>query len=89
MKELFIWSWRKVSQNDFNFGIVLWVTIDSKLSRQLIGLSFTICPHVMKCGTSYPLTKKQEGGGEDLSLPVQFFLPSLSGVYGWVKAIDI
>ena len=24
--------------------------------------------------------------GEDLSLQVQFFLPSLSGVYGWVSS---
>ena len=43
----------------------------------------------MKSGARYPLTKKQEGGGEDLSRPVQFFLPSLPGVYGWVTSITI
>ena len=30
--------------------------------------------------------KKQGGGGEDLSRPVQFSLPSLPGEYGWVTS---
>ena len=53
----------------------------------MIGLSFNVCPHKIKSDTNHPLTtKKQEGGGEDLSRPVQFFLPNLSGVYGWVSS---
>ena len=60
--------------------------IDIYLSRQLIGLSFTICPPLMKSGARYPLTtiKKTGRRGEDMSRPVQFFLSSLPGVYGWV-----
>ena len=40
-----------------------------------------------KSGSTYPLTTKKTGRrGEDLSRMVQFFLPSLSGVYGWVSS---
>ena len=39
----------------------------------------------MKSGASDPLiTKNRKEAGGDLSLMVQFFLPSLPGVYGWV-----
>ena len=54
--------------------------------RQLIGLSFTVCPHLMQSGASDPLiTKKTGRRGEDLSRPVHFFLSTISGVYGWVR----
>ena len=64
-----------------------WVPpIDIQLSRQLIGLSFTICPPIMKSGARYPLTtKKQEGGGGFVQAGT-IFLPSLPGVYGWVTS---
>ena len=49
-----------------NITITTWAnTIDILLSRQLIGLSIIVCPHIMKSGTRYPLTTKnrKEGGG--------------------------
>ena len=46
------------------------------LSRQLIGLSFTVCPPLMKSGTRYPLTtKKQEGGGRIFPGQYNFLCP--------------
>ena len=50
-------------------------------------MSFTVCPHIMKSGARYPLTTIITGRrGENLSRLVQFFLPSLTGVYGWVTS---
>ena len=40
---------------------------------------------LMKSGTSDPLLTKKGRRGEDLPGPVQFFLPSSFGVYGWVS----
>ena len=51
-------------------------TIDIYISRLLIGLSFTICPHVMKSGASDSLTTiNRKERSEDLFRHVHFFCP--------------
>ena len=65
-----------------SFGI----TIGILVTRLLIGLSFTICPHIMKSGASEQPTTKTGRRGKDLSPPsqisAQFRVPL---VYGWVS----
>ena len=53
----------------------------------MIGFRFNVCPHKIKSDTNHPLTtKKQEGGGGGFVHSGSIFLPSLSGVYGWVSS---
>ena len=54
--------------------------IEILLSRQLNGLSCTICPHLIKSNASHPLrTKKLEGGGRICPRRYNFF----SAQYLW------
>ena len=56
---------------------------DIKVTRMLIGLSFTICPHTKNGSSAPPTTKAGRWGGGGFVSAGYFFLATATCVLGW------